>query len=66
MDVLSDVDRLDPLWVKIEAYLNARRDKLINTLIAKESEEIRGRIKELGFLLTPPADTHTAKEIIHA
>lgn len=60
MDVLTDADRLDPLWIKIEAYLKTRRDKLVRLLIVKDSEEFRGRIKELELLFTPPADTHTA------
>lgn len=66
MDVLSDLERQDPIWLKVEEYLNARREKLVNMLIAKESEEIRGRIKEIGLMLTPPAETPTAKDIIHA
>jgi len=60
MDVLTDADRSDPLWIKIEAHLQTRRDKLVRMLISKESEEVRGRIREVELLLTPPADTHTA------
>lgn len=60
MDVLTDADRSDPLWLKIEEYLKARRDKLVKQLISKESEEFRGRIKELQLLIEPPADTPTA------
>lgn len=60
MDVLTDADRIDPLWLKIEGYVKARREKLVRLLINKESEEVRGRIRELELLVTPPADTHTA------
>jgi len=60
MDVLTDADRLDPLWIKIEAYLKSRREKLVRMLIVKDSEEFRGRIKELELLIAPPADTPTA------
>lgn len=60
MDVLTDADRVDPLWLKIEAYLKSRRDKLVRQLINKESEETRGRIREVELLIAPPADTHTA------
>lgn len=60
MDVLTDADRLDPLWLKIEGYAKTRRDKLVRMLINKESEENRGRIRELELLIAPPADTPTA------
>lgn len=60
MEVLTDLERLDPIWLKIEAFLKGRKEKWTRSLIAKENEEFRGRIKELEVLLTPPADTHTA------
>lgn len=60
MDVLTDLERLDPIWLKIEAFLKERKEKWIRSLVAKENEEFRGRIKELEFLITPPAATHTA------
>jgi hypothetical protein len=58
---ITEAERFDPLWLKIEALLRKREEKLINMLIAKESEETRGRIKEVRFLLSPPGETHTAK-----
>lgn len=60
MDVLTDHERLDPMWLKIEAFLKDRKDKWTRALIVKDNEEFRGRIKELEFLITPPADMHTA------
>lgn len=65
MEVLSDLDRLDPLWIRIEEYLQKRRDvfmkKLLNSTDEKESDRYRGHIKELSFLVSPPAITPTAK-----
>ena len=51
---------MDPLWLKIEEYLTARRDKLVRMLINKESEEIRGRIREVELLIAPPVALPTA------
>ena len=60
MDVLTEVERQDPLWLKVEALLKERRDKWIRSLVVKDNEEFRGRIKELEFLLAPPAVVPTA------
>lgn len=63
MDVLSPLERLDPIWLKLEAHFRERRDKWIRSLIAKkevDADEFRGRIKELEYLITPPDEGPTA------
>lgn len=59
-EVLSEADRHDPVWLRMEAFLNTRKAKLTKKLVSANDEEVRGRIKELEFLLTPPAEPHTA------
>lgn len=67
MDVLlgelSEGERRDPIWLKVETYLRDRHAQQIRKLINSEedNEQTRGRIKELEYLLKPPAEPHTAQ-----
>ena len=54
MDVLTELERADPVWKKMEAHLEERKQKFIRTLVKANDESVRGKIQELEYLLTPP------------
>lgn len=58
--ILKQIDRFDDAWGYVEEYATVRIEKLTRQLINKDDEQIRGRIKELQLLITPPGDNHTA------
>ena len=64
MDILTDQERQDPLWIKISEYLEARKCKFTNKLIGANDEVVRGRIQELEHLLKeePPGNSPTRQE----
>lgn len=64
MDILTKEDREDPLWIKIASYLEERKVTLIAKLIASNDEVLRGRIRELDFLLKeePPGNYPTRQQ----
>ncbi len=58
---LTKTERADPLWIKITEYLEERKRGLIGKLIMANDEVIRGRIREIEFLLKgePPGNVPT-------
>jgi hypothetical protein len=58
---LTKTERADPLWIKITSYLEERKHGLISKLIIANDDVIRGRIREIEFLLKgePPGNKPT-------
>lgn len=61
---LTKAERADPLWIKITDYLEERKRGLITRLITANDEVIRGRIREIEFLLKgePPGNSPTRQQ----
>jgi hypothetical protein len=54
MDVLTEIERQDPIWRKIEEHLEERKQRFIRILVKANDESVRGKIQELDYLLSPP------------
>lgn len=50
-DVKTAVRTLEPAWPILSAAIGIRRDELVGKLIKEESDQVRGRILELEFML---------------